>query len=209
MWDDLDEAHTDGRALSCAFGCLIAAVRLRGTAMFSRRVGEQRCSFCSRCSLAPARTCLVYYAVAGECPFHSAIGYTITLVPVVVIGTWGVGPPTASSSMPPDSTITATRRARSWSARRVDTHDACRSRFGQTPWQHCRPRRSCSFCSAVIRALSTLTVASLLCMNFRRLSPRISRVLLFERRFVHFWGADRKRCSPRRRRRTENTFPRA
>ena len=153
----------------------------------------------------------VYHAVAGQWLFHSAVGYLIAIVPVVVIGAWGV--------WRADSLVVNDR----WFRRSMLGYVVA---FGllSAPiltmlasghfWSSLMAVLSTAslllVCSAILGTIATLTTAILLCVNFRSLPARIPRVLPLERSFVYFWGADReKMLALVDARAPEMTFPRS
>jgi hypothetical protein len=93
MRGDLDVAHAEGRALSWAFGALIAAGHFRAAAMAALTARRRRAlSLLMVIVICASIGLLTYRAINGAWPFHSAAGYLLYFVPIIVLGAlafWG------------------------------------------------------------------------------------------------------------------------
>jgi hypothetical protein len=194
MRGDLDAAHAEGRALSWAFGCLIAAVRFRGAAMTALTPRRRQAIVLGILMLLFSGTYVFFFAISGTRP-HTAFGYLIELAPLLCMVAplaWFIG-----RGAPIVVDERWTRRMLFFS---VPALVLIALSFVMTIAGGSLGTRVASLavaplldvCSALAGTLATFATTILLCVNFRRLPLRIPRVLPFERTWVFFWGADRK-----------------
>jgi hypothetical protein len=193
MRGDLDAAPDEGRALSWAFGCLIAAVRFRGAATTALTPRRRQAVFLVFLMLLLIGSYLFFFAIGGVRPHH-AVGYLIELAPILVIVAAIVWLIRRGTPIVVDDRWV--RRSLSFGAFGFILMALslvmmfAGGRFGALA----TVLSSISLpdvCSLAVGTLATLTTAILLGVNFRSLPLRIPRVLPFERTWVFFWGADR------------------
>jgi hypothetical protein len=194
MRGDLDVAHARGHALTWAFGCLIAAVRLRVAAVAVLTPRRRQIVVLGCMILLLAGTYAVCFAFGAVRP-HGAIGCLIVGAPIVVI----VAPLAWFLRHDVPAVITDRWVRRSllvWIASAALFSVAlivmiANGRFWTTLIAVVSSASPVLVFSAVVGMLATLTTAIVLGSNFSRLPRRIPRMLPNERRFVFFWGATR------------------
>lgn len=211
MRGDLDAAHAEGRSLSWAFGCLIAAFRLRGTAFVLAPRWRRALFLLFVTLLALSAYAFTYHVTTGAWPFHSALGFLVACVPLVAIA--AVGGLRTDRIVVDDRLIRISLWLLAVSGALLVV-GAIISMSADSSWAGLTAVLSTAplliVCSAILGTTATLTAAILLYINFRSLPPRIPRILPFERWLVRFWGVDRQQMlaladagAP------EMTFPRA